>query len=101
MGRLPANIAHIQRKPYVKMRVELLGGMWLNMQRSYGPKTVFGHYDISKNALKSKLSRSGAAASKHNAYAAKALCKSIGRALGGHVVEHAKILRSKNNAWAL
>ena len=101
MGRLPANIAHVQRKPYVKIRVELLGGTWPNMQRSYYPKTVLGIMIFERSALEAELFRSGAAARKYNAYAAKALCKNTGGALGTHMAEHAKLLLSKNGVWAL
>ena len=54
-----------------------------------------------KRALEAELSRSGAAARKHTAYAAKALCKNTGGALGGHMAEHAKIRLSKTSLWAL
>ena len=54
-----------------------------------------------KRALEAELSRSGAAARKHIAYAAKALCKNTGGALGTHMAEHAKLLLSKNGVWAL
>ena len=54
-----------------------------------------------KRALETEFSRSGAAARKHTAYAAKALCKNTGGALGGHMAEHANIILFKNGFWAL
>ena len=89
------------QKPYVKIRVELSGGRWPNMQRSYCPKTVLGTMIFQRSALEAELFRSGAAARKYNAYAAKALCKNTGGALGGHMAEHANIMLFKNGFWAL
>ena len=54
-----------------------------------------------RSALEAELFRSGAAARKFNAYAAKALCKNTGGSLGGHMAEHAKILWSKNGLGTL
>ena len=62
---------------------------------------VLGHYEISKRALEAELFRSGAAARKYNAYAANALCKNTGGALGGHMAEHANIILFTNGVWAL
>ena len=69
------------------------------MQRSYCPKTVLGTMIFQRSALEAELFRSGAAARKYNAYAAKALCKNTDGALGGHMAEHANIMLFKNGFW--